>query len=311
MKIGIAGAGALGCFFGALLQEAGHQVTFLARGNHLDAMKKQGLFVKKEDEVLHIRGTFTENLNDLLESELILFCVKSHDTKEMARELLPLVKKDTLILTLQNGIDNEELLCEVFGSKRILSCATYVQASIEEPGKVCQHGRVKMVIGELDHLTNEACSIIVKTFQQAGINTMHTSNILGKKWNKLLWNVTFNPLSAITTAKVGEILDDKNLRGTAESICKEAIEVASKVGMFLDKDKTFSTIFANAEFARDHQTSMLQDRLKGKSMEVESMCGVIVRKAIELKVEVPTLQTAYSILHFMNEKPQTDRLIRL
>ncbi|WP_085993048.1 ketopantoate reductase family protein [Oceanobacillus senegalensis] len=301
MKIGIVGAGAVGSYFGALLQKFGHHVTFLARGKHLAAMQENGLLVKREEGTFTIKGTFTDNPNDLSESELILFCVKSNDTKQVAEQLLPILNDNAKILTMQNGVDNEEVLTEVFDSSRIFSCATYVQIKIEEPGIVKQQGRVKLVIGEIDHLERNTCSTIVETLQKTGIDTKHTGNILEKKWRKFLWNITFNPLSAITTATIGEILDDKHLRKTAESVCSEAMNVASKMGITLDKNRTLETTFSNAERAKSHKTSMLQDRLNGKPMEVESMCGYVIRKSQRINVSVPTIRTLYSILNYLNQ----------
>lgn len=302
IKISIVGAGAVGGFFGGLLQKAGHQVTFLARGKHLAAMKKNGLVIKQGDERLTVNAVFTDNLNDLSKSQLILFCVKSNDTKQLAKQLLPILNKNVKILTMQNGVDNEEVLSEIFGVDRVFSCATYIQSTIEEAGIIKQHGRVKLVIGEVDSWEREECSSIVSIFQEAGIDTKHGEKILENKWSKFLWNVTFNPLSAITKAKIGEILDDKDLRKTAESICSESIKVALELGVNLDYEKTIVNIFGNAEYARTHITSMLQDRLNGKTMEVESMCGYLVRKAEKLNMKIPTIQTLYSILNYINWK---------
>ncbi|MFC7062131.1 ketopantoate reductase family protein [Halobacillus seohaensis] len=302
MNVGIAGAGAVGCFFGGLLQNAGHHVTFLARGNHFDVMKKDGLFINREKDNLHITNRFTDQPSDLAQSDIVLFCVKSNDTTSMANQLRPILKKNALIITMQNGVDNEELLKDFFDIDRILSVVTYVQAFVDAPGKVRQQGRVKLVLGELDPSTTEECLAIIEQFQKAGIETIHSSNILEKKWNKLLWNVTFNPLSAASGARVGEILDDEPLRKTASSACSEVVQVAIKKGINVVPETTISTIFSHAELARDHQTSMLQDRLKGKSMEVESMCGSIVRQASDLGISTPTLQSIYSILNFINHQ---------
>jgi len=302
MQIGIAGAGAVGCFFGGLLQQAGHKVTFVARGKHLKELQKNGLTINKDEDILHIDRTFTDDLIDLSECELILFCVKSNDTERMAKQLLPVINKNALILTMQNGVDNEEVLCNIFGSDRVLSAATYVQAFLEAPGKVRQQGRVKLVIGGLDNVTTQVGLAVAETFQQAGIETKQAHNVLEKKWKKLLWNITFNPLSAIVQAQVGELLDDEHLRKTAACISEEAIEVAIRAGISMDSEQTLSVIFANAEHARSHQTSMLQDRLQGKRMEVEAMCGYIVRRGAALDVPTPTINTVYSLLKFIDQK---------
>ncbi|WP_163527076.1 ketopantoate reductase family protein [Halobacillus ihumii] len=302
MRIGIAGAGAVGSYFGSMLEQAGHPVTFLARGSHLTAMQKHGLVIDGDGAEAHSTKTFTDNIEDLAGSELILFCVKSNDTARMAEQLLPILQEDALVLTMQNGVDNEETLEAIFGRDRVLSAATYVQAFLEAPGKVRQRGRVKLLIGELNSSAENACARVIETFQTAGIDAVHSGQILKRKWDKLLWNVTFNPLAAASGARVGQILDDPPLRKTAEAISSEAIGVAVAAGIAVEPDPTISKIFSNAEYARSHQTSMLQDRLQGKRMEVESMCGFIVRKAEEHGLEVPTLQSIYSTLSFMNQQ---------
>lgn len=301
MRVGIVGAGAVGGFFGALLARAGHQVVFLARGKHLEVMRENGIHIKGENVEFSEQGEFTDNLRDLSTSDLLLFCVKANSTKQLAEELQPLIKEDAKVLTLQNGVDNEEILADVYGSERVFSCATYIQASIDEPGVISQYGRVQLVIGELVEEAREVCGGIVETFKRAGIDTRHSSKIMFRKWSKLLWNITFNPLSAISTATVGEILDDPYLLKTAEAICWEAIDVAIGSGIELERERTFETIFNNAEIARAHHTSMLQDRLKGKPMEVESIIGYVRHKAEELEKNVPTIHAIYSVLNYLNE----------
>ncbi|GAB3805218.1 ketopantoate reductase family protein [Virgibacillus kimchii] len=306
MKIGVVGAGAVGSFFGAMLEQAGNEVTFLARGRHLAAMKENGLTVNRENSTMNVYGNFTDELEELADSELILFCVKSHDTEQMAKELLPLISKDAKLITMQNGVDNEETLKNIFGSSRTFSCATYIQSAITEPGTVQQQGRVALVVGELVPHARDHCAGIVDIFQQAGINTKHTSNILDKKWRKFLWNITFNPLSAIANAGIGDIIDHDTLRQTAEKICREAMEVALLQGININREEMLDTIFKNAERARGHHTSMLQDRINNKQMEVESMCGYVLRKAKEYDVPAPVIETLYNILTYMNEQLTAD-----
>src|SRR5699024_178860 len=259
MKIGIAGAGVVGSFFGALLHQGGHDVTFLARGKQLEVLNEQGLVIQGESEKLLVGGEFTSEQRELAQSDLILFCVKSNDTEQMAKQLFPILKEDSLVLTLQNGVDNEEKLQEIFGANRLLSAATYVQVSMKTPGQVHQRERVKLAIGEVDTRASEKAKMITETIRSAGIDAKYSSNILERKWQKLLWNITFNPLSATVEANVGEVLDSPSLRKTAENICREALATAAQAGIKLDQERTFATIFSNAELARGHQTSMLQD----------------------------------------------------
>ncbi|MFC0273886.1 ketopantoate reductase family protein [Metabacillus herbersteinensis] len=302
MKIGVAGAGAVGCFFGALLSKAGHEVIYLARGSHYETMKMNKLQVDTEAGLLTVEGEFTDLPKDLGEVDLVLFCVKSTATKELAEQLHGIVKKSTLILTMQNGVENEEILSRIFGINRMISSATYVQALIESPGKIKQRGNVQLVMGPLDFSIHNEVMAIVKMFQQAGVHTTHSDAILEEKWKKFVWNATFNPLSAVSCAEVGEILDDPNLRKTAETLCMEVIDLAIKSGIKFDKKLMVSQIFLKSERARGHRTSMLQDRLNGKRMEVEALCGFIVRKGAQLNIATPAFQTVFSILNYIDDK---------
>lgn len=301
MKIGIAGAGAVGCYFGGKLYEAGHEVTFLARGEHLKAMSQQGLSIQEENRDFSVDGFFTNEVTALADVDLVLFCVKSSDTKGMAEQLQAVLDEKALVMTMQNGVENEEILIDVFGAERILSAVTYIQASVDEPGKIRQQGRVKLVIGELDTST-DIKSGVVSLLQEADVDAVPSGNILAKKWNKLMWNATFNPLSALSGARVGEILDDDQLRQTAETICREVIDVAIHKGLPVDAEATISRIFSRAEIARQHRTSMLQDRLRGKRMEVEAMCGYITKQGALYGLNTPAMQSIYSALNFVNQQ---------
>ncbi|MDQ0269788.1 ketopantoate reductase family protein [Cytobacillus purgationiresistens] len=301
MKIGVAGAGAVGSFFGGLLAKKGNEVTFLARGQHLKVMQEQFLTILKGEEKLLVKGTFTDHMPDLADADVVLFCVKSTDTIEMAKQLGSILKKDAIILTMQNGVDNEEVLSNLFGENRMLSAATYVQAALEKPGIVKQSGSFHLMIGELSSEGKDICEEVVQLFNAAGVDARYAPHILETKWSKLLWNATFNPLSAISGARIGEILDHVHLRRTAEMVCKEAIDVAIAKGLNIDSEKMMLTIFDRAEFARTHQTSMLQDRIKGKKMEVESMCGFIVKQAGAMSIHTPTLDAVYSVLKFIDD----------
>lgn len=301
MKIGIMGAGAVGAFFGSVLHKAGHEVTFIARGKHLKAMRENGLTVKSNQDIMKVEGIFSDDPAALSDSDIVLVCVKSNDTEETAKSLKNVLREDTYILTLQNGVDNEEILSDIFGKNRVFSCATYVQAAVEAPGVIQQSGEFSLVVGELDSTALATAQEIAATLKDSGIFAKHSSTILYNKWKKYIWNVTFNPLSAAMEASTGDILDQTNLRTLAEKVCAEVISVGEKQGYQFSSYFT-ENIFPNAEQARNHQTSMLQDRLNGKKMEVESLCGYVVRKAREHDITVPTIETLYHILKFIESR---------
>lgn len=306
MKIGVAGAGAVGGFFGALLANNGHQVTFLTRGSHLQSLQAKGIKVTRDQyPVLSLkneRTIFTDDIQAFTSVDLILICVKSTATEEVAVSLQPVIKKEAKIITLQNGVDNEEILRRRFKENKIFSCATYVQASITEPGCVKESGSHQLLIGPLQSTDTAEAEKLTIVFQAAGINAKYTEDILMHKWKKLLWNITFNPLSAITSATIGEILANEELSAVAIQVASEAITVAAKQGYAFEKEKMIHSIFKKASYAKEHKTSMLQDRLNGKVLEYESMCGYVLSLAHKESIEVPTIMSLYSILKFWDEK---------
>ncbi|MCM3586789.1 2-dehydropantoate 2-reductase [Mesobacillus maritimus] len=296
MKIGVVGTGAVGGYFGACLGNTGHEVVFIARGDKLVKMKEKGLTVQGTEGEFTVSGAFTESYESLSDVDLILFCVKSTATKIVAEALVPIIKKDTLILTLQNGVDNEETLASLFGSVRVFSAASYIQAQMTEPGLVKQIGNSpRLVIGALDESQKEVAQQLTIMLQNAGIETYLSSNILKVKWRKLLWNVTFNPLSALIESKVGVILDNDDLKTIAIRICQEATKVARKAGIPVEED-IWVDIMEKSHVSRNHETSMLQDKRNGKQMELESICGYVVKKGKEVDVDTPVLETIYGLL---------------
>ncbi|MDF2857355.1 MAG: hypothetical protein K0Q87_3206 [Neobacillus sp.] len=302
MKIGIAGTGAVGGYFGGLLKDSGKEVVFYARGDNHKVLQKKGLRIESESGTITVDGIFSESYQSFSDVDLLLFCVKSTATTEVATNILPYLKKECLILTLQNGVDNEGLLADIFGVHRVLSAATYIQAIVKEPGVVKQIGvPPRLVLGSLDESLVEKVTYVSALFNNANIETFPTSNILLVKWKKLLWNVTFNPLTALIESSTGTILDDIGLKATAIRICKEAISVARKLGFEIE-ESYHETIIKQGQLARNHQTSMLQDKLNGKAMELESICGYIVNAGKLVNVDTPSLETIYRLLSYQEKK---------
>lgn len=298
MKIGVAGTGAVGGYFGGLLKKAGNEVVFFARGNNLLRMQEKGLTIEAGEQSFTVNGVFTDQYQDFSDVDLLLFCVKATATAEVAANLRPILKESCLVITLQNGVDNEEILEDLFGKDRVLSAAAYIQAHVTESGTVKQIGvPPKLVIGSLDSGQTTKAAELASLFTDAGIEAFPTRNILKIKWNKLLWNVTFNPLTALIEAKVGAIYEDQGLKATAIKICQEAIAVAQASGVEIESD-FYESILAQGQLAKGHHTSMLQDKLKGKPLEIESIAGYIVKRGKQLNVGTPVLETVYYLLNY-------------
>lgn len=301
MKIGIMGTGAVGGFFGSLLKKSGHEVIFIARGKNLEKMQQEGLKVYKDSELIHVHGGFSNDVNDLKGSNLILFCVKSVDTLEAARQIAEACGPEPHILTLQNGVSNEEILISVFGQERVFSAATYVQAQTKAPAVIQQTGFYQLVFGSLSASGEEDSRRYAELFTESDIPVKVSDSILEAKWKKYIWNITFNPLSAVTGASVGDILDSTELKKLAKGICEEGIEVAGKLGFRFPP--TYSEdLIIRSERAKSHKTSMLQDLLNGKKLETDALTGYLIRKAEEREVSVPYTETIHSLLKFLERR---------
>jgi 2-dehydropantoate 2-reductase len=298
MKIGVAGTGAVGGYFGGFLKKAGNEMIFLARGSKLLGMQEKGLTIEAGDQTFTITEQFTGQYQDFSDVDLLLFSVKSTATAEVAASLRPFLKKSCLVMTLQNGVDNEEILADAFGKDRVLSAAAYIQAHVTEAGTVKQAGTPpKLVIGALDESLTAKAAEIAELFNAAEIETFPTRDVLKIKWKKLLWNVTFNPLTALIEAKVGAVYEDEGLYQTAVKVCQEATAVAKAIGIELEDD-FYETIMAQGQMARHHYTSMAQDKLKGNPLELESICGYIVKTGKTVNIETPVLETIYHLLNY-------------
>lgn len=304
MKIGIAGAGAVGCTVGGSLSKAGYDVIYLARGKHFEQMQQKGLTIETDENRYKVYETFTQEIEDFRYVDVVVFSFKSHDTYKMANALKQIIKSDAVILTLQNGVDNEEVLIDTFGVEKVFTAATYLQAFITSPSHVQQIGKIRLVIGSLDKLGGDTCEKLKEIIEISDIDVRCVEEIMHIKWKKLFWNVTFNPLTAIVKTHVGEVLDNESLYTIAKKVCIETIHVANQVekDLCMHVDKMVDNIFEKAEHAREHHTSMLQDRLKNKQMEIESMCGYIVKKGLEVNVPTPTLEVLYLLLLYIEKQ---------
>lgn len=301
MIVAIVGAGAVGGFYGAMLKRSGYEVIFLSRGNHYQAMKEKGLCIQTDSDTFYVDGAFTTDIQDVSQADFVLFTVKSTETKDVAEQLHPVLKAGSVILTLQNGVDNEEILAGVFGADRVLSGAAYISSKVEAPGVIKQAGVQSIIIGSLTDEGREKTTLLSEIFVSAGVDCKIKSSILEKKWDKLLWNVTFNPLSAVAGMTVGEILDTPTLRETAEGALLEAVKIAESCGISI-RQKVIDRVIPNGELVRNHKTSMLQDRERKKKMEIESLCGFFVHKGKEFGINTPVLRTLYAILSSIEEK---------
>ena len=301
MKIGIAGTGAVGGYIGGMLAIANHEVVFLSRGPNLLRMQERGLKIKSPVDEVIIHKEFTHSLDTFSDVDLIILSVKSNDTINMARQLRQNISSSTPVLIMQNGVSNEEIAMEYFDPTCLYTAAVYLTSRMSEPGIIEMAGKPRLTIGSLDSGHVDEAKSLTHLFNEAGIQSKTSFNIMRAKWKKLLWNVTFNPLSAYAGVTVGQIINQPELREIAESALVEGMKIASHKG-FSFQDELINQIFIGAKKADNHYTSMLQDRLSGKQLEIESICGYFLKEATKRGVSIPVIQSLYNNLATLEKK---------
>lgn len=310
MRVAIMGSGAVGSFFGAKLAAAGNEVTFIARGAHLEAMRSAGLRVLSPSGDLHIEAAaFASSPAEVAGVDLVLFCVKSYDTETAAVTLGPMIGSNTLILSLQNGIDNPAKLAGLWGAERILAGVAYVGAQIESPGVIRHSSGGKIIFGPLDGVLEPALDWIEHMLSAADIACAVSDHIQTVQWAKLLWNAPFCAISCLTRTNTQQILESKTLTQLARDCMAEVRAAATIQGIELAPALLDETI-AFSRGLGSFKPSMLQDLEAGKALECEAFNGIVVRLLEDSGQPAPINRTFFSLLQQLNKtiarRPRTE-----
>jgi len=301
MRIAVMGAGAVGGYFGARLAASGQEVAFIARGRHLETMCREGLRIKSIDGDCQIQSLFTSNPEEVGPVDLILFCVKSYDTEEAARRLSPLVGEKTIILSLQNGIDNAEKIAGLWGKERTLGGVVFIGARVALPGTIEHSAAGRITLGGLDAGEGERAKSIREILAAAKIPCAASPEIRKVMWQKLVWNAPFCAIASLTRATVSEILESDSLKTLASGCMEEVRQAAKCQGIDLAP-----TVAAEAlELSRslgDFKPSMLQDLEEGKPLEHEAFNGIVVSLLRRAGKRAPINETFYAALKFLDQK---------
>jgi 2-dehydropantoate 2-reductase len=301
------GSGAVGGYFGARLAAAFHDVTFIARGPHLAAMRQQGLTLESLHGNLQIRDAlFTDDLSQLGAVDLVLFCVKSYDTDANAAKLAPLIGDRTIILSLQNGVDNADKIAQRWGHRRILAGVVYMGSQLLQPGKVQHSSGGKIVFGELDGQVHETTQAIERLLSSAEISCEVSNAIRNIQWRKLLWNAPFCAISCLTHSNVKEIVESDSLTKLALDCMAEVREAAQTQAIDLNP-ALFEETLNFSKSLGDFKPSMLQDLEAGKPLEYEAFNGIVVELLGRAGKEAPTNQVFYGALKYLDKKIRTER----
>ena len=317
MKFAIVGAGAIGAFVGAMLARAGEDVTLIARGAHLRAMQAHGVRVRGEVGDFQINAKATDDPQTVGEVNAVILTLKTHSVPAMVADLRPMLGPNTSVLTAQNGfpwwyfyrhggewegthlesIDPGGVISEHIAPSRVIGCVVYPSTEIVEPGVVRHMEGTRFAIGEPDGSKSERCRRIADSFINAGLRCPVRSNIRHDIWVKLMGNVAYNPISALTRATLIEIVQCPETRALAAAIMTEVDAVARKLG--IDMGVSVDQRLEGAEKVGEHKTSMLQDIEAGKPTELEAIVGAIIELGEKLGVELPNTKSVYACVKLL------------
>jgi 2-dehydropantoate 2-reductase len=302
MRITVMGAGAVGGYFGAKLSASGHDVAFLARGAHLDALRREGLRVDSPGSNLRIQNAlFTNDPGEVATVDLILFCVKSYDTDAVVSSLGPMMGSATTILSLQNGVDNADKIASRWGERRALAGVVYLGAQLAQPGTIKHSTGGRIVFGELDGSVRVTTMSIEHALTSAGIPSEICTDIRKAQWRKLLWNAPFCAISCLTRATVKEIIESDSLRKLAVDCMAEVKQAAYTRRVVLDAELVDETLNFSKTLG-DFKPSMLQDLEARKPLEYEAFNGIVVKLLRQTGKHAPVNQVFYRTLEYLDKK---------
>jgi 2-dehydropantoate 2-reductase len=298
----------MGGYFGGLLARAGEDVTFIARGDHLEAIRKDGLAIKSVlSGDFSIPANATDNTHDINPVDFVLFCVKAYDNAAAADQIRPLIGPETVVLSVQNGIDNEQQIGEVIGPEHIVGCVSYVSSIIESPGVIAQTGGPgKIIFGEMQGGTSHRTETLQSTLQNAGITAELHADIQAVLWQKFIGICGVNGITALTRLPLGEILACEETRNLMRGTMQEVEAVARASGAALPEgcvDQSMD-LFSSVEPAV--RGSMYYDLAAGRRLELNVINGTIVRLGSEHGIPTPINSAIYAALKpYLNGQPSS------
>ena len=312
MRFLIAGAGAIGGYIGACMARAGLDVLLYARGPHLLAMRERGLRILSADGDFEVHPRVTGDLGEAGGVDVIVLGVKAHGLTQLAPQLQPLISENTTVVSTQNGIpwwyfqvgageftglpltrvDPGGAIGASIDPRRVVGSLVYLGTEIVEPGVIRHTEGNRISLGEPDGSRSERCRAIAERLIQAGLRCPVTTRIRNEIWVKLLGNVAFNPISALTQATLARMARDPDVCPIVGHIMGEVEAVANKLGITLPI--SIEQRIAGAEKVGEHKTSMLQDLEANRPMELEPVVGAVVELGEQLGIDMPYTRTVYA-----------------
>jgi len=292
------GAGATGGYFGALLARGGEEVAFVARGEHLAAMRAGGLRVRTPEEEFSVSARATNDPADIGMVDAVLFAVKSYDTAGAAEACAPLVGASTAVICIQNGIDNEDALAARFGAAAVLGGSTRIEASVLAPGVVQRHsGFQRLDFGPWDGEVTDRERGLLAVMERCGVDAHLDADVRRIKWEKFLLLCPMAMVTSVTRAEVGAVRSIPETRDLFAAAVREVVEVAAAAGVDLGGDSAVERILATLDAVPSSmKTSMLRDLERGRRIELDAFGGALRRAGRAHGVPTPVHDLLYAAL---------------
>jgi 2-dehydropantoate 2-reductase len=322
MRIVIAGAGAIGGYIGARLAKAGADVVLFARGPHLQAMQTRGLRVTSAEGDFEVRPQVTGDLTAIGKADVVFLGVKAHGLTALATALRPLFGPDTSVVSTQNGVpwwyfqnhggelnglhlervDPGGVIAASIEPQRVIGSLAYFATDVAEPGVIHHTEGNRITFGEPDGSKSDRTKAIAETLIAAGFRCPVTARIRHEIWVKLLGNVAFNPISALTGGTLEELARHPETSRVVREIMTETEAVAGKLG--IEMPISIAQRMAGAEKVGAHKTSMLQDLEAGRPLELEAVVGAVIELGDRLAVPMPATRAVYACAKMLDDKRQ-------
>ncbi|HEV7392161.1 MAG TPA: 2-dehydropantoate 2-reductase [Burkholderiales bacterium] len=299
MKIAVVGSGGVGGFYGGRLANAGYDVSFVARGAHLAAMRSQGLTIKNAAQGdIHVpRLTATDDPATVGEVDLVLIAVKLWDTEAAARAVKPIVGTHTAVLSLQNGVIKDDIMRREFGAPAVMGGVAYVGTHIARPGVILQTGTLqRLVFGEYDGARSLRARELLEALLRAGIEAQLSEDIRRTLWEKYVFLVGLSGTTTTMRMPIGVIRDNPQTRAFLLDLMKETVAVGRAHGVNLPEDYAEQRLAFADTVAPDMSSSMHHDLEQGNRLEVAWLSGGVVQLGRAVGVETPANRAVWDIL---------------
>jgi 2-dehydropantoate 2-reductase len=320
VKFLIAGAGAVGAYMGALMARAGYDITLHARGPHLTAMQEKGVRVISAEGDFVARPRMVADLKDAGPIDVVFLCVKAHGLPPLAGQLAPVLGPETAVVSTQNGIpwwyfqsqsgplagtrlervDPGGAVSAAIAPRRVVGSLIYFATEISETGVVRHHEGNRISLGEPDGSRSERVRQIADALIASGLRAPVTAHLRNEIWVKILGNVAFNPISALTGATLAQMLSNPDTTSLIRNIMQETEQLTEKLGVKMQV--SIEQRMAGAAKVGEHKTSMLQDLEAGRPLELEAIVGAVLEVGERVGLAMPHTRSVYACAKLLAER---------